>query len=412
MSIIEGLRLAVNGLLSNRLRSGLTMLGILIGVSAVILLVGVGNGASVAVQQQIQSLGSNLLTVFPSNARGAGGVQQGFGTGSTLTLDDVKAIANRQSSPDVVTAIPSAGGRAQLTFGNQNWNSSLTGTTEDFPSVRNYPLASGQFFTAGDVDASSKVAVIGQTVVTNLFSGEDPIGQVIKINRQSFRVIGVLAQKGSSGGSNNQDDVVVVPITAAWNYLLGGRGRNVQQIYVEATSAEATSAATTEVTEVLLDRHHISDPTQADFQILSQQDVLNSASQTTGVLTLMLGAIAGISLVVGGIGIMNIMLVTVTERTREIGIRKAIGARRRDILMQFLIESMFLAGLGGALGILVGFGLSRILPLAVSSLPTPIISMPSVFMAFGISVGIGLFFGLYPANRAARLRPIEALGYE
>ncbi len=412
MSILEGLRLAVNGLLANRLRSGLTMLGILIGVSAVILLVGVGNGASVAVQQQIQSLGSNLLTVFPSNARGAGGVQQGFGTGSTLTLDDVKAIANRQSSPDVVTAIPSAGGRAQLTFGNQNWNSSLTGTTEDFPSVRNYPLASGQFFTAGDVDASSKVAVIGQTVVTNLFSGEDPIGQVIKINRQSFRVIGVLAQKGSSGGSNNQDDVVVVPITAAWNYLLGGRGRNVQQIYVEATSAEATSAATTEVTQVLLDRHHISDPAQADFQILSQQDVLNSASQTTGVLTLMLGAIASISLVVGGIGIMNIMLVTVTERTREIGIRKAIGARRRDILMQFLIESMFLAGLGGALGILVGFGLSRILPLAVSSLPTPIISMPSVFMAFGISVGIGLFFGLYPANRAARLRPIEALRYE
>ena len=412
MSILEGLRLAVNGLLANRLRSGLTMLGILIGVSAVILLVGVGNGASVAVQQQIQSLGSNLLTVFPSNARGAGGVQQGFGTGSTLTLDDVKAIANRQSSPDVVTAIPSAGGRAQLTFGNQNWNSSLTGTTEDFPSVRNYPLASGQFFTAGDVDASSKVAVIGQTVVTNLFSGEDPIGLVIKINRQSFRVIGVLAQKGSSGGFNNQDDVVVVPITAAWNYLLGGRGRNVQQIYVEATSAEATSAATTEVTQVLLDRHHISDPAQADFQILSQQDVLNSASQTTGVLTLMLGAIASISLVVGGIGIMNIMLVTVTERTREIGIRKAIGARRRDILMQFLIESMFLAGLGGALGILVGFGLSRILPLAVSSLPTPIISMPSVFMAFGISVGIGLFFGLYPANRAARLRPIEALRYE
>src|SRR5438876_621197 len=320
MSILEGLRLAVNGLLSNRLRSALTMLGILIGVSAVILLVGVGNGASVAVQQQIQSLGSNLLTVFPSNARGAGGVQQGFGTGSTLTLDDVKAIANRQSSPDVVTAIPSAGGRAQLTFGNQNWNSSLTGTTQDFPSVRNYQLASGQFFTAADVDASSKVAVIGQTVVTNLFNDQDPIGQVVKINRQSFRVIGVL--------------------------------------------------------------------------------------------TLMQAAIPGNSLVVGSIGIRNIMLVTVTERTREIGIRKAIGARRRDILMQFLIESMFLAGLGGALGILVGFGLSRILPLAVSSLPTPIISMPSVFLAFGISVGIGLFFGLYPANRAARLRPIEALRYE
>ena len=412
MSILEGLRLAVNGLLSNRLRSSLTMLGILIGVAAVILLVGVGNGASVAVQQQIQSLGSNLLTVFPSNAKGAGGVQQGFGTGSTLTMDDVKAIANRQTSPDVVAAIPSAGGRAQLTYGNQNWNSSLTGTTQDFPSVRNYQLASGQFFTAANVDASSKVAVIGQTVATNLFSGADPIGQVVKINRQSFRVIGVFAQKGSSGGFNNQDDVVVVPITSAWAYLLGGRGRNVQQIYVEATSAEATNAANAEVTQVLLDRHHISDPTQADFQILSQQDVLNSASQTTGVLTLMLGAIAGISLVVGGIGIMNIMLVTVTERTREIGIRKAIGARRRDILLQFLIESMFLSGLGGALGILIGFGLARLLPLAVSALPTPVISTPSVFLAFGISVGIGLFFGLYPANRAARLRPIEALRYE
>jgi putative ABC transport system permease protein len=412
MSVLEGLRLAVNGLLSNRLRSSLTMLGILIGVAAVILLVGVGNGASVAVQQQIQSLGSNLLTVFPSNARAAGGVQQGFGTGSTLTMDDVTAIANRQSSPDVVAAIPNAGGRAQLTFANQNWNSGLTGTTQDFPSVRNYQVASGQFFTSADVAAASKVAVLGQTVVDNLFSGSDPIGQVIKINRQSFRVIGVFASKGSSGGLNNQDDVVVVPITAAWDYLLGGRGRNVQQIYVEATSAQVTSAASVEVSQVLLDRHHISDPTQADFQILSQQDVLNSATQSTGVLTLMLGAIAGISLVVGGIGIMNIMLVTVTERTREIGIRKAIGARRRDVLMQFLIESMFLSGLGGALGILVGFGLARVLPLAVTALPTPVISTPSVFAAFGISVGIGLFFGLYPANRAARLRPIEALRYE
>src|SRR3982074_3298172 len=210
MSILEGLRLAVSGLLSNRLRSALTMLGILIGVSAVILLVGVGNGATVAVQQQIQSLGSNLLTVFPSNARSAGGVQQGFGTGSSFTLDDVKAIANRQASPDGVTASPSAGGRAQLTYGNQNWNTSLTGTTQDFPSVRNYQLASGQFFTSADVAAASNVAVIGQTIVDNLFNGADPIGQVIKLNRQSFRVIGVFASKGGSG-FNNQDDVVVTP---------------------------------------------------------------------------------------------------------------------------------------------------------------------------------------------------------
>jgi putative ABC transport system permease protein len=412
VSILEGLRLALSGLLANRLRSALTMLGILIGVSAVILLVGVGNGSSVAVQQQIQSLGSNLLTVFPSSARGTGGVSQGFGSGSSLTLDDVTAIKDKQNAPDVVTAIPSATGRAQLIYQSQNWSSSLMGTTQDFPSVRNYELASGQFFTSADVDGSSRVAVIGQTTVTNLFGTNDPIGQTMKVNGQSFRVIGVFAQKGSSGGFNNQDDIVVVPITSAWNYLLGGRGRNVQQIYVEAASAAATTAATTEVTQILLDRHHVSDPTQADFQILSQQDVLNSASQTTGVLTLMLAAIAGISLVVGGIGIMNIMLVTVTERTREIGIRKAIGARRQDILMQFLIESMFLSGIGGALGILIAFALSPILPLLVSSLPAPIISMPSVFLAFGISVGIGLFFGLYPANRAARLRPIEALRYE
>jgi putative ABC transport system permease protein len=410
VSVLEGLRLALNGLTANRLRSGLTMLGILIGVSAVILLVGVGNGATVAVQQQIQSLGSNLLSVFPSNAR-AGGVQQGFGTASTLTMDDVKAIENSQTAPDVVAAIPNAGGRAQVTFGNQNWNTGLTGTTQDFPSVRNYQVASGQFFTGADVDAASKVAVLGQTVVDNLFSGTDPIGQVIKINRQSFRVVGVLAPKGASGLAN-QDDLVVTPITAAWDFLLGGRGRNVQQIYVQAGSAGSTDAATAEVTQVLLDRHHISDPAQADFQILSQQDVLNSASQSTGVLTLMLGAIAGISLVVGGIGIMNIMLVTVTERTREIGIRKAIGARRKDILLQFLIESMFLSGLGGALGILVGVLLARVLPNIVSSLPAPIISSPSVVAAFGISVAIGLFFGIYPANRAARLRPIEALRYE
>jgi len=411
VSFLEGLRLAVGGLTGNRLRSALTMLGILIGVAAVIVLVAVGSGASAAVQQQIQGLGSNLLIISSSNARAAGGVSQGFGSGSTLSLADVTALQNKQAAPDVVTAIPSTGGRAQLTYSNQNWNSSLVGTSQDFPEVRNYQLSSGQFFTAADVQAERRVAVVGQTVVTNLFNGQDPVGQSIKINRQTFRVVGVLAAKGGSGFSN-QDDTVVVPITSAWSYLLGGRNRNVQQIFAEAASADVTGAANTEITQILLDQHKISDPTQADFQIQTQQDVLASATQTTGILTLMLGAIAGISLVVGGIGIMNIMLVTVTERTREIGIRKAIGARRRDILVQFLIESMFLSGLGGALGILVGTLVSAGMPAVVSSLPTPVVSAPSVLLAFGVSVGIGLFFGIYPANRAARLNPIVALRYE
>src|SRR5207302_2021690 len=248
-------------------------------------------------------------------------------------------------------------------------------------------------------------------VVDNRFGTTDPIGQTIKFSRQSFRVIGVFAQKGGTG-LGSQDNVVVAPITAVWAYLTGARGKVISQIVASASSAAAVTQAETEITAILMDRHQISDPAQADLQLQSQQDILTQATSIATALTLMLGAIAGISLVVGGIGIMNIMLVTVTERTREIGIRKAIGARRRDILVQFLIESMFLSGLGGALGILVGTLVSAGMPAVVSSLPTPVVSAPSVLLAFGVSVGIGLFFGIYPANRAARLNPIVALRYE
>jgi len=307
-----------------------------------------------------------------------------------------------------VTAIPNVGGRAQITYGNQNWSTSLSGTTEQFPQVRSYQLAEGQFFTAQDVQAQRKVAVLGPTVVQNLFGGQDPLGQTIKINRQIFRVVGVFQSKGSSGFTN-QDDLVAMPITTAWSFLLGGH--SVQSIYVQAASSEATQSAESEITQILLDQHHISSVANADFQLQSQADVLNTASQVTGTLTLLLGAIAAISLVVGGIGIMNIMLVTVTERTREIGIRKAIGARRRDVLLQFLIESMFLSAVGGALGILVGTLGSSALGSLVSSLH-PLVSPSSIVLAFGVSLGIGLFFGIYPANRAARLHPIEALRYE
>ncbi len=382
MNLFEALRIAGNGLLANRLRSALTTLGILIGVTAVILLVAVGNGASVQINNQVQSLGANVIYVYPSNARGTGGVSQGFSSGQTLTQADVDAINNRQQAPDVVAAIPIAQSGGQITYGNQNYFAPTTGTTPAFPTVRNYQLAEGSFFTDDD---------------------------------QSFRVVGVFASKGGSG-LGSQDNVVVAPITTVWAYLTGGRGKIISQIVASASSPSVVTQAETEITTILLQRHQIADPTQADFQLQSQQDILTQANSIATALTLVLGAIAGISLVVGGIGIMNIMLVTVTERTREIGIRKAIGARRRDILIQFLIEAMVLSGLGGALGIAVGALLANQAPnipaIASSNFPTPVVSAPSVVLAFCVSVAIGLFFGIYPANRAARLHPIEALRYE
>ncbi len=415
MNLFEALRIAATGLFANRLRSGLTMLGILIGVAAVILLVAVGNGASVQINNQIQSLGANVIYVYPANARGAGGVSQGFGTAATLTQADVDALNSHQQDPDVVVAIPITTSAGVITYQNQNYFAPTTGTTTDFPQVRNYQLAEGSFFTADDLAARHRVVVIGQTVATNLFGTADPVGQTIKISRQSFRVIGVFASKGGTG-FGSQDNVVVTPITTVWAYLSGARGKVISQIVASATSASTVSQAETEITTILLQRHQISDPSQADFQLQSQQDILNQANSIATALTLVLGAIAGISLIVGGIGIMNIMLVTVTERTREIGIRKAIGARRSDVLMQFLIEAMVLSGLGGALGIAVGALIATELPripaVASSSFPAPVVSAPSVLLAFGVSVGIGLFFGIYPANRAAGLHPIEALRYE
>jgi putative ABC transport system permease protein len=418
MNVWEALALALSGLASNRLRSGLTMLGILIGVGAVILLVAVGNGTQAQVQKQVQSLGTNIIYVSSSNARGAGGVSQGFGSAQTLTQQDVNALNDQSQAPHIVTAIPVTGAAGIMTYQNQNWFAQASGSTPQFAQVRDYQLAAGAMFTAADVTNSARVVVIGQTVVQNLFGG-DPnaaVGQLIKIQRISFRVAGVFAAKGSAG-LGNQDNVAVVPISTAWAYLTGGRGKNISQIVIQATSSDSIQTAENEATQILLNRHQISDPSQADFQMQSQQDLLNTAGQITGALTILLGSIAAISLVVGGIGIMNIMLVTVTERTREIGIRKAIGARRRDILLQFLIESMFLSGVGGLLGILVGAGLatwagSGTISFGSTSLPAPIVSVPSVVLAFGVSVGIGLFFGIYPANRAAALNPIEALRYE
>jgi putative ABC transport system permease protein len=417
VNLREALRVALAALAANRLRSALSMFGILIGVAAVILLVAVGNGASIQISSQIQSLGSNLITVFPG-AQQAGGVSRGFGTARTLTEGDVRALSDRSQAPNVVAVMPLTTGSATMQYQNENWLTELSGATQDYAAMQNRDLSAGSFFTESDVRGSAKVVVLGQTVVDNLFGGDPAaaIGQSIKIQRQAFRVTGVMAPMGA-GGFGNPDNVAVIPITSGWNYLLGDREKNVSYILVQAADANAVEAAEQEVTQILLARRNLSDLSQADFQILSQQNLLQQAGQITGVLTLFLGAIAAISLVVGGIGIMNIMLVTVTERTREIGIRKAIGAKHRDVLLQFLIESMFLTGLGGLLGVAVGIGLSAAIASAVNNViggnfPPPVVSVPSVVLAFAVSVSIGLFFGIYPANRAARLNPIQALRYE
>jgi putative ABC transport system permease protein len=417
MNVQEALRIAVAALAANRLRSALSMFGILIGVAAVILLVAVGNGTSIQISNQVQAMGSNLITVFPAAQR-SGGVSLGFATARTLTDKDAQALSDRSQAPDVSLVMPLTSSDVTLQYQNKNWLTQLSGATEDFLGMQNRELAAGSFFTETNVRGSAKVVVLGQTVVDELFAG-DPvvaIGQTVKIQRQSFRVIGVLAPKGT-GGFGNPDNVAVIPITTSWNYLIGGSRKNISAILVQATDADAVEAAEQQVIQILLDRRNLSDIVEADFQVLSQQQLLAQVRQITGVLTVFLGAIAAISLVVGGIGIMNIMLVTVTERTREIGIRKAIGAKRKDVLLQFLIESMSLAGLGGLLGIVAGLGLSALVASVVGNLgggnfPTPVVSASSVVLAFAVSVAIGLFFGIYPANRAARLRPIEALRYE
>jgi len=417
MSVQEALRVALAALTANRLRSALSMLGILIGVAAVILLVAVGNGASISISSQVQQLGSNLIVIFPANQQ-SGGVSQGFGTARTLTAEDAQALDDPSNAPDVFAVMPVTTVEVTMQHQEQNWVTTLSGATEDYAQMQNRDMSAGWFFTDTEVRSSAKVVVLGQTVVDNLFGGDPAaaIGQSVKIQRQSFRVTGVLASKGT-GGLINQDNVAVIPITTSWNYLVGGRRKNISSILVQANDADTVEAAQQEATQILLERRKLSDISEADFQVLSQQSLLQQVRQITGVLTIFLGAIAAISLIVGGIGIMNIMLVTVTERTREIGIRKAIGAKRRDVLLQFLIESMSLAGVGGLLGIVAGVGLSALAAsvigsLSSGSLPPPVVSIPSVVLAFGVSVGIGLFFGIYPANRAARLRPIEALRYE
>ena len=429
MKLFDSFRSALQSIIVNKLRSALTMLGVIIGVASVIAMVAVGNGASIQVQQQVLSLGSNLVTVTPGNQSSDTGLRGAGAQSTNLTLDDMNAI-QAQLGPTIgaVEAEQSAG-RWQVTAAGQNWNTNVVGVTTGYPEVRDWALATGSFFTDDDVTVYAQVAVIGSVTAANLFGeGVDPTGQTIQLRQAfgggggpggavsrarivNFKVVGMLDTKGTTFGFS-RDDQILVPTTTAQR-VLTGKTNSVSSIIVKAASSDQMANTTADVTDVLLQRHKISDPASADFTVTNQNDTLAALNQVTGTFTILLAAIGGISLLVGGIGIMNIMLVSVNQRTREIGIHKAVGARRRDILTQFLIEAIGLTGIGGILGILVGWGITVVVHQIPAAANIPIaITAGTVAIAVGVSVAIGVVFGLYPAMRAARLHPIQALRYE
>lgn len=391
----------------NKMRTFLAILGIVIGIGSVIALLSLGQATQAMISSQIESLGSNLLTVNPGSSN-QGGVREAAGSRTTLTFDDATAIAQSSQVTTIAKVSAELSRRTQVTTGGSNTNTQIVGATSTYADVHKVTVATGTFISERDVSEMTKVAVIGPQVVTDLFGADSvPIGQTIRVSGKTFTIIGITESKGGTGFMN-QDDIIFVPLTTAQKQLFGVT--YLSSIALEAKSADVMTQAQDEVGYFLLGRHKLSDPTQADFSIFSQQDILNTATSTTGTFTALLSGIAAISLLVGGIGIMNIMLVTVTERTREIGLRKALGAKKKVIITQFLIESIILTFTGGVIGILFGLIASYIIS-KLMNVPF-IISPSSMFLAFAVSAGIGILFGWYPAKKASDLQPIEALRYE
>jgi putative ABC transport system permease protein len=418
MNIVQIMRTALRALTVNKMRSILTMLGVIIGVTSVVALMSIGYGVQNSITSSFESMGTNLLYVT-GGASSSGGVMGAMGSASTLTLADADALLDSTLAPAVAAVAPQVSTFQQVIAGKNNSNTQIYGVTEVYASVRNFVVAEGDFISSDEVDSKSLVAVLGSDMAETLFGDEEAVGQKIKINGVQYTVIGVLEAKGSSG-MGSQDDMVIVPITTAMARLTSSRSttglKYVSTIYVQVTSTDQTDAAISQITAILEDRHKIDTAAGGtdDFTITNQQATIDSLKASTNVLVLFLGFIAGITLLVGGIGIMNIMLVSVTERTREIGIRKALGAKKRDVLLQFLLEAILLSLTGGIIGVLTGWGISEAISGMSMSGTTITTTMTATIpiLAICVSAGVGIIFGLYPAYRAARLNPIEALRYE